>query len=109
MPETSMVLYGYRSSWESACLSAARIAKSPPPGHQVGFSSLLKSFMSDIGEYSLTHLARDLITRKWAAVVLQDLIGQVDARHHADHQRELAGVVVFDVDHPPGAVQELLG
>src|SRR5947207_4472292 len=98
MPETMSTWWGYRSIAAKACFTEARIAKSPQPGHQVGFSSILKSFRSDMCHRLLADPGRDLVAGEWPAVVLQDFFLDVDARRHADDLGELAREVVLNVD-----------
>src|SRR5437867_7228994 len=109
MPETSSTWCGNRSNWEHACFIEARMPKSPQAGHHVGCSSLLKSLISDMREYSLFDLSRDFVARVRPPVIFQDLVGHIDARHHADDQSQLARVVVLDVHDLPCHVQDLLG
>src|SRR5437867_8903315 len=109
MPETSRTWCGNRSSWEHACFIEARMPKSPQAGHHVGCSSLLKSLMSDMREYSLFDLSRDFVARVRPPVIFQKLVGHVDAGHHTNDQGQLARVVVLDVHHLPRIVQYLLG
>src|SRR3712207_7795750 len=83
MPETSKTSCGCRSSAANACLIAARMPKSPQPGHQVDFWPPLKIFSSDTRH--LPDAGRD-----------PDGAGHVDAPPDAflvvdDHLEDLVG------------------
>src|SRR5688572_12202165 len=109
MPDTSKTSHGCRSCCTSAFFTEARMPKSPHPAHQVGFSAMLNSLRSDICHDSFSDLLGQLVSHEHAPVVLQDLVFDVDAGLHSDDLRQLAGVVVFDVDHPLGVPEQALG
>src|SRR5919202_3901727 len=104
MPDTSSTSWGCRSSPASACLMAARMPKSPQPGHQVDLSPPLKIFSSDI-----RHLPGErcdhLVRRDRSPVVLVDSLVGLPTGQPAQVVGELAGVVLLDDHHPPDFLQ----
>src|SRR5205809_2770411 len=99
MPETSMTWWGNRPIPGSACLMAARIPKSPQPGHQVDLSPPLKSFRSGLGGVSVSGMegypyARldpfdDPAGRERATVVFGEQDVGLTAGIHAQHVGQL--------------------
>src|SRR5712692_4244644 len=84
----------------SACFTAARMPKSPQPGHQVDFSVLLKSLTSsmylDLRAGFASHAGDDLVCRDRASVVFQNRLVHGLASVGAQHIAELAGEVLLD-------------
>src|SRR5919202_660481 len=104
MPDTSSTSCGWRSSPASACLIAARMPKSPQPGHQVDFWPPLKIFSSDIDRLP-NHGRDDLVRRDRPPVVLIDPLVGLASGQTAQDVGELAGVVLLDHHHPADALQ----
>src|SRR5918998_684338 len=122
MPETSSTSCGCRSRAANACLIAARMPKSPQPGHQVDFWPPLKIFSSDTRHLPDAQGATDpnapnvpflvvddrrddLVRRDRPSVVLVDLAIRFAPGQAAQHVGELAGVVLLDDDHLADLVQ----
>src|ERR1700682_3877645 len=113
MPEIIATRYGGSWSWNKACWIELRMPKSPQPGHQSTWTSVLYScsanFLgaaaaSGMGHHDLLlllgqgrpHTLDDLVARKGPAVVLQHVVVERDAGLLRNQGTELRRVVVFD-------------
>src|SRR4029077_10738236 len=110
--------------WKSACWMELRMPKSPQPGHQSTWTSVLyccrtnffgaaAAVASGMGNHDLllllgkrgTHALDDLIARERAAIVFQDVMVERNPRLLGDQRTELRGVVVFDQDRRLGTAK----
>src|SRR5205823_7149800 len=96
MPEIIAIRCGGICSWKNACWIELRIPKSPQPGHQSTWTSVLYAWrlnflagvlVSGMGNHDLllplrhclAHSLNDLVSRERPAIVFQDPMIQRDA------------------------------
>src|SRR5439155_1088040 len=113
MPEIIAIRCGGICSWKNACWIELRIPKSPQPGHQSTWTSVLYScrlnflggvIVSGMRNHDLLRSFRqrltdsidDLVPRERPAVVFQDPMIERDAGLLPDECAQLPGVVRFD-------------
>src|SRR5439155_14725209 len=116
-------LYGGTWSWNRACWIELRIPKSPQPGHQSTWTSVLYSWrlnflagvaVSGMGDHHLLLSLRqglansldDLVPREWPAIVFQDPVVERNAGLFPDQRAQLPGVVRLDQHGPLGVSQQ---
>src|ERR1700682_266452 len=121
MPEIIATRYGGSWSWNKACWMELKMPKSPQPGHQSTWTSVLyccrtnffgaaAAAASGMGHHDLlllfgersTHALDDLVARERPAVVFQDVVVECDTGLLGDQGAELRRVVVFDQHRQPG-------
>src|ERR1700730_13082735 len=114
------ILYGGIWSWYSACWMELRMPKSPQPGHQSTWTSVLYCCNANFfgagaaGASGMRHhdlllllgqggpdAFDDLIARKRPAIVLQHVVVEDDARLLGNDGAELRRVVVLDQNRQP--------
>src|SRR6266550_6458245 len=124
MPEIIATRWGGICSWKSACWMELRMPKSPQPGHQSTWTSVLyccsanffgaAAAASGMGHHDLllllgkrrSHALDDLVPRKWPAVVLEDVVVERDTGLLRNQRAELRGVIVLDQHRQTGVSQD---
>src|SRR5205823_10118403 len=108
-------LYGGTWSWNRACCMELRMPKSPQPGHQSTWTSVLyccsanffgAAAASGMGHHDLLllfgerrpHALDDFIPRKGPAVVLEHMVVERHTGLLGNQCAELRGVIVLDQD-----------
>src|ERR1700737_1519467 len=121
MPEIIAILYGGIWSWYRACWIELRMPKSPHPGHQSTWTSVLyccrtnffgaaADAASGMGHHDLlllfgkrgTHALDDPVARERPGGVFQDVSVEGGTGLVGDQGAELRRVVVFDQHRQPG-------
>src|SRR5437868_2837959 len=125
MPEIIAILYGGIWSWKRACWMELRMPKSPQPGHQSTWTSVLyccsANFLgaaaaaaSGMGHHDLLlllgqgrpHALDDLVPGKGPAVVLEHMVIERHTGPLGNQCAELRRVIVLDQHRETGVAQD---